>query len=112
MRIEASSLHVTSSLPSGEKQAARVYAELVGVGASVETVRARVTEEKADAFDHLAAGFTPDQAEPFMLQLFSEQEHRAQSTQSDYPQNPLNPHAAQDATAPAEIALSVPGLAG
>ena len=56
----------------GERQATRVYVALREAGVSVETVRARVPEEKADAFDHLAAGYTPDQAEPFALPLDAE----------------------------------------
>ena len=57
----------------GEAQARSVYAELCKAGTQVEAVQARSAAEKADAFDHLEAGYAPDQGEPFHIELDEEQ---------------------------------------
>ena len=53
----------------GEGKAVKVYAELVRAGFSVKTVRARSPAAQADAFDHIEAGYTPEDGEPFTLDL-------------------------------------------
>jgi hypothetical protein len=52
---------------TGEKFARKVYDALRGVAASVRVVQSADTSPKADAFDHLAAGFSVDQADPVDL---------------------------------------------
>jgi RecA-family ATPase len=56
----------------GDNQGARAFAKLRGTDVEVKAVRACVTDEKVDAFDHLAAGFVPEDAEPFTLALDGE----------------------------------------
>ncbi len=63
---------------TGVDKAQEIFAELVAAGIPVEVVQARVTKEKADAFDHLEAGFSPDDGEPLTFQLPAEQRDRAE----------------------------------
>ncbi|HTF34044.1 MAG TPA: AAA family ATPase [Myxococcota bacterium] len=48
--------------PEGLARAALAYRALVGVARSLRVVRSRVETHAADAFDHIAAGFGPDDA--------------------------------------------------
>jgi len=57
----------------GEKKMQGYHAELAAAGIPVQAVQSRVSEAKADAFDHLEAGFKPDDGEPFAFQLDAEQ---------------------------------------
>ena len=63
--------------PAGANWAQTIYTELVEADIPVEAVQARVPTAKADAFDHLEAGFSPDNGEPLALQLDAEQRERA-----------------------------------
>jgi len=63
---------------TGEKKAADRHAEFVAADIPVHAVQARVAEDHADAFDHLAAGFSPDEGQPLELQLDPEQRERVE----------------------------------
>jgi len=62
----------------GEDKAQKIYAELAAADIPVQPVQARVPTAKADAFDHLEAGFKPDDGQPFEIQLDAEMRDRVE----------------------------------
>jgi len=62
----------------GEDKARNRYAELAAADIPVQAVQARVPTAKADAFDHLEAGFKPDDGQPLEVRLDAELRDRVE----------------------------------